>query len=66
MTIFLLNAFTLIFCSETLSVREATLATHASDNGALVPVEPVDKGAPRIRQGLLSFVPRDGLERGDE
>ena len=46
-------------------MRKASLATHALDSGAVVPAEPVGKGAPKIRQGLLSSVPRDGLERED-
>jgi hypothetical protein len=33
-------------------VRVASLVSHASDNGALVPVEPVGKGAPKIRLWL--------------
>jgi hypothetical protein len=45
----------LAICSAGLSVREAYLATHASDNGALVPAEPVGKGQedqkPRLSPG---------------
>jgi hypothetical protein len=44
----------------------AALATHAWDSGASSPAELVDRGAPKIRPGRLSFAMDDDSEREAE